>query len=203
MNLFNIRLIGKGGFVKEILSDINKHIISNTFILSDLDGTLQKQINLNDDNIKYLNCIGNPFNREILYNNLKLNNFNDKNYIKNYISLKSILLNESNIKIGLNSIICAGSILTNNIIIGKYTHINLNCTIGHDVKIGDFVTCSPGVNISGNCIIGNNVLIGSNTCIKENITIGNNIIIGMGSVVTKNILDTGTYIGNPCKKMIK
>jgi sugar O-acyltransferase (sialic acid O-acetyltransferase NeuD family) len=206
MNLINIRLIGKGGFVREILSDINKHIVSNTvllntIILSDLDGSLQKQINLNDTNVKYLNCIGSPINRELLYNKLKLNNFNDDYYIKNYISKKSILLNEASINIGLNSIICAGTILTTDIFIGNNTHINLNCTIGHDVKIGNFVTCSPGVNISGNCIIGNNVLIGSNTSIKENVHIGNNIIIGMGSVVTKNILEPGTYIGNPCKKM--
>ena len=46
-------------------------------------------------------------------------------------------------------------------------------TIGHDTQLGDFVTCSPGVNISGNCKIGNRVLIGTNSAIKENITIYN------------------------------
>ena len=42
-------------------------------------------------------------------------------------------------------------------------------------------------------------MIGSNSVIKEHITIGNNIIIGMGSVVTKNLIDPGVYVGNPCK----
>jgi sugar O-acyltransferase (sialic acid O-acetyltransferase NeuD family) len=205
MNLSNIRLIGKGGFVKEILADIYKYVNKNIniIIVSDLDNSLQNQINLNNNNIKFLNCIGNPFNRKILYNKLKDNNFDSVNYIDKYISNKSILLNENTINIGLNSIICAGTILTTDINIGISTHINLNCTIGHDVNIGNFVTFSPSVNISGNCNIGNNVLIGSNSCIKENLKIGNNIIIGMGSVVTKDILEPGTYFGNPCKKFVK
>ena len=85
----------------------------------------------------------------------------------------------------------------------KMSHINLNSTIGHDVKIGDFFTCSPGVNVSGNCNIGNKVFIGSKSVIKEHINIGNNLIIGMGSVVTKNLVEPGIYVGNPCKKLNK
>ena len=48
--------------------------------------------------------------------------------------------------------------------------------------------------------IGNNVSIGSNsTLLPVNIT--NNVVIGAGSVVTKNINKSGTYAGNPAKRI--
>jgi sugar O-acyltransferase (sialic acid O-acetyltransferase NeuD family) len=192
-------LIGKGGFSREVFSSINKNIL-NPYILNDVDNSLQSFILQNYD-AKYLLCMGNSFDREKIYKDLKKYNIKLENYLKYYISNNVDLLDKKSIIINSGSIICSGSVLTCNINIGKMVHINLNSTIGHDVTIGNFVTCSPGVNISGNCIIGNNVMIGSNSVIKENINIGDNITIGMGSVVTKHLLEPGVYIGNPCKKM--
>jgi len=200
MMIQKLGLIGKGGFVREVFSSMNKTKIQ-PHILNDLDGSLY---NFKEKwpSSKYLLCIGNPNDREKIYNILKKNNIvNFEDYLEYHISDNAKLLDQSTINIGKGSIICSGSILTCNINIGLMTHINLNSTIGHDVKIGDFFTCSPGVNVSGNCNIGNNVMIGSNTVVKEHINIGNNIIIGMGSVVTKNLLEPGIYFGNPCKKI--
>jgi sugar O-acyltransferase (sialic acid O-acetyltransferase NeuD family) len=195
-----IGLIGRGGFVKEVFSSINKKTKFEPHILNDIDGSLQNFIQKKYDS-KYLLCMGNPNDREKIYNDFNKYNINIEDYLDYYISNNVDLLDKESINIGKGSIICSGSILTCNINIGKMTHINLNCTIGHDVKIGDFLTCSPGVNISGNCNIGNNVLIGSNSVIKEHINVGNNIVIGMGSVVTKNLVEPGIYVGNPCKKI--
>jgi len=195
-----LALIGRGGFVKEVFYSINNKSIFEPHILNDIDGSLQKFIQKNY-NSKYLLCMGNPNDRENIYNDLKQYNINIEDYLEHYISNNVNILDNKGINIGKGSIICSGSILTCNINIGKMSHINLNCTIGHDTKIGNFFTCSPGVNISGNCNIGNNVLIGSNSVIKEHINIGNNIIIGMGSVVTKNLVEPGVYFGNPCKKI--
>jgi sugar O-acyltransferase (sialic acid O-acetyltransferase NeuD family) len=197
--LKQIGLIGKGGFVKEIFSCINKNVFT-PYILNDIDGTLQDFV-LKQKSAKYLLCIGNPTSREFIYNNLKNYNINLNDYLDYYISDTARLLDKQTINIGKGTIICSGTILTCNIEIGNISHINLNSTIGHDVKIGNFFTCSPGVNISGNCEIGNNVFIGSNSVLKEGIHIGNNVTIGMGSVVTKNLPESGTYVGNPCKKI--
>ena len=46
--------------------------------------------------------------------------------------------------------------------------------------------------------IGNNVSIGSNATILP-VKITNNVVIGAGSVVTKDIMETGIYAGNPAK----
>ena len=46
--------------------------------------------------------------------------------------------------------------------------------------------------------IGNNVSIGSNATILP-ISICDNVVIGAGAVVTKNITESGIYVGNPAK----
>ena len=53
------------------------------------------------------------------------------------------------VALGEGSIVCAGTILTNNITIGVHTVINLGVTVGHDVTIGDCCVLSPGVHVSG------------------------------------------------------
>lgn len=105
------------------------------------------------------------------------------------------------VKIGEGSIVCAGSILTTQIEVGKHAHINLNTTIGHDCKIGNFFTSSPGVNISGNCLINNNVFVGTNSAIREKVSICSDVVIGMSSSVLKSIIEPGVYIGSPVVKI--
>ena len=106
-----------------------------------------------------------------------------------------------NVSIGKGSIICAGSILTTNIKIGKHTHLNLQTTIGHDCEIGDYFTTAPGAKISGNCKIYDCVYIGTNASIKEKISIHSFATIGLNAGVVKHIEDSGTYIGTPAKKI--
>ena len=48
--------------------------------------------------------------------------------------------------------------------------------------------------------IGNRVSIGTNATIMP-VTICDDVVIGAGSVVTKDITESGTYAGNPARKM--
>ena len=105
------------------------------------------------------------------------------------------------INIGQGVIICGGASLTIDIIIGDFTHLNLNSTVGHDVFIGKFSTISPGANISGKVRIGNMSFLGTGAVILENIEITNGIVVGAGAVVARNILEPGTYVGIPAKKL--
>ena len=58
------------------------------------------------------------------------------------------------ITIGDGTVVCAGNLLTTDITIGRHVILNLDCTVGHDAVLEDFVTVAPSVNISGNVAIG-------------------------------------------------
>jgi UDP-3-O-[3-hydroxymyristoyl] glucosamine N-acyltransferase len=101
------------------------------------------------------------------------------------------------LKMGVGNIICHCAILTTDITIGNHCQFNLLTTVGHDCKIGDYVTCAPKVSISGNCTIGNRVYIGTGAVIKEKISICDDVIIGANSFVNRDIVEPGTYAGSP------
>jgi len=113
----------------------------------------------------------------------------------------SAQIHDDNIQIGEGSIICAGTIITTNVKIGKHAHINLITTIGHDCTIGDYFKTAPGVQISGNETIGNRVYFGTRSCIKQKLTICDDVTIGMNSGVVKNITEPGIYVGTPAQKL--
>ena len=91
--------------------------------------------------------------------------------------------------------------MTCNIKIGAHAQININTTIAHDFIAGDYFTTAPSVNISGNCTFGECVYLGTNSSTREKISICDNAVIGMGSVVVKNIVQEGTYVGNPVERL--
>lgn len=80
-----------------------------------------------------------------------------------------------------------------------------DCFIGHGVVfINDlFSTGGPArgdKSLWKETYIGNNVSIGSNATILP-VTICDNVVIAAGAVVTKNISESGIYVGNPAKKI--
>lgn len=99
--------------------------------------------------------------------------------------------------IGKGSNIMTGVIITNNVSIGEGCLINLNCTIGHDSILEDYVELSPDVNISGRCKIGAFTSIGTGAVVIPDIVVGKNCVIAAGAVVTKDIPDNCMVAGIP------
>lgn len=85
--------------------------------------------------------------------------------------------------------------------IGKGGIINSKAFIEHEATIGDFTHISTGTIINGQSNIGNQCFIGSNTVVSNNTAIVEETIIAAGSQVLKNIIEKGTYIGNPLRKV--
>jgi sugar O-acyltransferase (sialic acid O-acetyltransferase NeuD family) len=194
-------IIGAGGFAREVYHMLPKEIQNEIiFFVEDqwykLEEVKTKPLSLFDPlSYKIVVAIGDPIVRKRIIDNLPIQT--------HYYTIidPSVIILSSDVKIGEGSIICAGSIITTNVIIGKHTHLNLQTTVGHDTVIDDFFTSSPGTKISGNCKIGKCVYVGTNASIREKVTISDNVIIGMNSAVVKHIDDSGVYVGIPCKKI--
>ena len=103
------------------------------------------------------------------------------------------------VTIGEGTIICAHTIITVNIEIGAHVIINLDCTVGHDAVLQDFVTLYPSVNVSGITNIGHAVELGTGMQIIQGKTVGDYSIVGAGAVVVKDIPAKCTAVGSPAK----
>lgn len=192
-----IAIIGNGGFGREVYWQMRDSGYRDlTFFVDDEFVTENsKPLSTLTKDYEVLVAIGSPSAREQLVNRLPQNTA-----FHTFIH-HSVHTLCPNIVIGEGSIICAGSTLTTNIHIGKHCHLNLNTTIGHDCVIGDYFTTAPAVNISGNCTIGNRVYFGTNSAIREKLSVADDVIVGLNGGVVKNILESGTYVGSPVKKL--
>jgi len=79
------------------------------------------------------------------------------------------------------------------IILHPAAELGDNCTLYHEVTIGD------RGGSGGAAKIGNNVLIGAGAKIIGEITIGDNCVIGANTVVTKDMPPGMVAVGSPCR----
>jgi sugar O-acyltransferase (sialic acid O-acetyltransferase NeuD family) len=107
----------------------------------------------------------------------------------------------SDIELGEGSIICAGVRITCDIHIGKHVILNLDCTVGHDSVIDDYVTIAPAVNISGAVRLAQGVDVGTNATVIQGIAIGAWSVIGAGASVVRDIPSLVTAVGVPAVKI--
>lgn len=105
------------------------------------------------------------------------------------------------VELGAGSIVCAYTVLTSNIRVGRHAHLNLNTTIGHDTIAGDFLTTAPAAHISGHCRLGDNVYLGSGAILRQCIEVSSGAKVGAGAVVLHNINEAGTYVGVPARRV--
>ena len=109
------------------------------------------------------------------------------------------VIKDKSLSMGKGCIIYPGVIITSHVEMKRHSIININSTIGHNSKIGNFVTICPGVNIGGYVTIGDECWIGIGATIIHNVAIGKGSYIGAGSVVTKDIPENVLAFGVPAK----
>jgi|SRR5271165_4241388 len=204
--MYKLCIFGAGGFAKEVFwlaKQCGKEI--DAFI--DLNaGENYYGTNIENDNYfdpskhKAVVAVGSPLLRNTIV--VKIINRYGKDVFDTLVA-PSVNLMSNTIDIGYGSIICGNCILTCDIKLGHWSQLNLATTIGHDVKTGDFFTTAPGVHINGKVNIGDRVYFGSNSSTVEDISIYENTIIGAGACVSKDIVESGTYVGIPAKKLEK
>ncbi len=211
-------IFGSAGFAKEVYLILVKlysiEVEVECFVCADNDASQGQSIKevpiISESEFfeKYKNspidayiAVGSPKIKENIFNKVR-NNINGVVTFPNLIDPSVAINYKSNfIDIGQGVIICAGVSLTIDIVIEDFSHVNLNSTVGHDVFIGKFSTVSPGVNISGQVKIGEMSFLGTGATILENVQIISQAVVGAGAVVVRDILEPGTYVGIPAKKL--
>ena len=138
-------------------------------------------------------AIGNPWLRKKIVDRLKTKGASFRSLVHPSV------VKSRTVEIGLGSVVCAGSVLTCEIKIGRYSQLNSVTTIGHECSLGDYFTTAPGVNIAGGVTAGECVFFGINSSSIQQISIADNTFIGAHTCVTKNLVKSGMYLGTPAK----
>jgi sugar O-acyltransferase (sialic acid O-acetyltransferase NeuD family) len=109
----------------------------------------------------------------------------------------------SDVHLGPGSVVMAGARITTNLVAGRSLQVNVNATISHDARIGDYVTISPGCNISGNVELGDSVYLGTGCVIIPGVKIGAKTMVGAGAVVIRDLPSGVTAVGIPAKPLVR
>lgn len=204
-----IAIVGSGGFAREVLTlieDINRQCATYEivgFIDADTSRVIHgypvfgsdEQVNNTTEPISVILAVGEPYLKRKIRNKYT-------NPLVNFPTIihPSVLIGDKNtVAIGDGCIICAGCILTTDIVIKDYVTLNLMCTVGHDTEISNFCSFMPSVNISGEVNIEEGVYVGTGAKIINQLVIGKSTIVGAGAVVAKSLPADCTAVGVPAK----
>lgn len=200
----DIVIVGNGGFAREVeflLNRINEVEPTWNFLgyvddcKDDLSvwGTDNDLLSYNEELFVAI-AIGTSSVRRRLYQQYCKN---DKLQFPNLIDPSVIMSNR--VRLGMGNIICAGCILTVDISIGDFNILNLDCTVGHDAIIENYVTINPSVNLSGNTHVKPLCNLGTGSQIIQGKKIGENVTLGAGAVVVTDIEENCVAVGVPAK----
>jgi sugar O-acyltransferase (sialic acid O-acetyltransferase NeuD family) len=165
-------------------SNTNVEFLRQQYKIINTEEDLRAEISRNP---KFCVAVGNPRMRGKLFERLVAIGGYPTNIMNTnlFYSISDLPQNGTIIQPGVNISYGLG--------IGKSCMIHANSTIGHKVKIGNFVNIGPLCSIIGPCEIGDYTYIGARCILLPNFKIGRNVIIPAGSIVNRDISDFETF----------
>ena len=103
--------------------------------------------------------------------------------------------------IGRGTVVMANAVINPSAVIGDGCIINTCASVDHDNTIGDFSHISVGAHTAGTVTMGERCWLGIGAVVSNNLSICSDCMIGAGAVVVKDIVESGTYVGVPAKKV--
>jgi sugar O-acyltransferase (sialic acid O-acetyltransferase NeuD family) len=122
------------------------------------------------------------------------------------ISCRAILSPSAQYEEGV--MVFPGATVTVNVKLGSHVHLNVNCSISHDVEIGPFTSVSPGVHVCGHVTIGHRVFVGAGACVINGeegrpVAIGDDVVIAAGACVIRSVAPGAKVGGVPAYPLLK
>lgn len=201
-DLIIIGASGHGKVLENIAKLMNKW--KNIFFLDDDVSKKDKQIigTILDypgyiDSCDFIVGIGDNHIRQKIYNLLEKKSVTFATFIHPFTSIGT------NVKIGTGSVIMPGVVINCNSSVEKGCIVNTSSCVDHDCIIGEFVHISPASSLGGSVIIQSRTWIGLGAKIINNVKITHDCVVGAGSTVIGDIIESGTYVGSPARRVKK
>jgi UDP-3-O-[3-hydroxymyristoyl] glucosamine N-acyltransferase len=103
--------------------------------------------------------------------------------------------------VGKGSFIHFNSSIGYGAIIGEHCIIEQYCMISHQCNISNNVYIHSGTLIAGKTNIGDNCVFNFKSTVLNALDICSNIKVGAVSTITKNIEQSGIYVGSPARRI--
>ncbi len=107
----------------------------------------------------------------------------------------------SEVELGKGTVVMAGVVINSSTKIGRGCIINTGATLDHDNLIQDYVHISPGAHLAGTVNVFKGSWIGIGSTVSNNVSISSCCIVGAGAVVIRDIIEPGTYVGVPARRV--
>lgn len=105
--------------------------------------------------------------------------------------------------LGIGTFVAGGAVINAFAEVGDFSIVNTGAIVEHECRIGEAVHVAPGAVLLGNVQVGDRSFLGGRSVVKQGVKIGSDVIVGAGAVVVKDIVQPGTYVGNPARKLVK
>lgn len=147
------------------------------------------------DDTDFFIGIGDNIQRDSLFNRIIQSGFSPVNIISPNAHISKYAKLGFGIFVGNNAHIGPEATIHHNSIINTHAVIEHECEIGYHVHI------AIGALVAGRSKIGSGCFIGAGAIIRDGTKIHANTVIGAGGVVVSDIIEEGTYVGIPVKKI--
>ena len=207
----SIVIVGGGGHAKVLISVVKKLKTFDLVGYTDLkdNGPILGAAFLGtDDILKDLNKAHGSLSGVIGLGSVRVSDkrrqlwdmLNREGYELPFIVSPDAVVNES-VSIGEGTVVLDGAVINTGSRIGRNCVINTNSTVEHDCEIGDHAHVASGATLGGGVKVGENAMVGAGATVIQYVSICPECMVGAGAVVIKDISETGTYVGNPARKL--
>ena len=97
--------------------------------------------------------------------------------------------------------VAAQAVLAPGACLGRGVVVNHGAVVDHDVTVGAFSHIAPTAVLGGGAQLGERVLVGSGAVVQAGRRVANDVTIGAGAVVCVDIVEAGTYVGIPARRI--
>ncbi len=187
-------LVGAGGFFLEVYDYLRSGLCHDAQPV-EIKGFLDKQAIDSNRGVEYLGavtdyavqpddrfliCIGNPFTRERLYEDLKSRG------AQFYTLIHKTALISPSAQLAEGVIVCPFSIVNAEARVAANVCLNVNTSVGHEASIGQSCSLSPYAAVNGNARLGKLCFMGTRATVFPGISVGDKTTIDSHSYVKQN-----------------